>query len=125
MRTITVQVFIAKNILYTILNIDLLKLLWRNTLSQTYNVLIATELKGISEDAEREIFDRLEEHGLEKIPTLVSTWELKCEANDESEAKDQVIQIVVNVCRTYPFELRMVVHAGTSQIIRRKKTFEP
>ena len=125
MRTITVQVFIATIILYTILNIDLLKLLWRNTLSQTYNVLIATELKGISEDAEREICDRLEEHGLEKIPTLVSTWEMKCEANDESEAKDQVIQIVVNVCRTYPFELRMVVHAGTSQIIRRKKTFEP
>ena len=125
MRTITVQVFIATNILYTILNIDLLKLLWRNTLSQTYNVLIATELKGISEDAEREICERLEEHGLEKIPTLVSTWEMKCEANDESEAKDQVIQIVVNVCRTYPFELRMVVHAGTSQIIRRKKTFEP
>ena len=125
MRTITVQVFIATNLLYTILNIDLLKLLWRNTLSQTYNVLIATELKGISEDAEREICDRLEEHGLEKIPTLVSTWEMKCEANDESEAKDQVIQIVVNVCRTYPFELRMVVHAGTSQIIRRKKTFEP
>ncbi len=125
MRTITVQVFIATNILYTILNIDLLKLLWRNTLSQTYNVLIATELKGISEDAEREICDRLEEHGLEKIPTLVSTWEMKCDANDESEAKDQVIQIVVNVCRTYPFELRMVVHAGTSQIIRRKKTFEP
>jgi len=125
LRTITVQVFIATNLLYTILNIDLLKLLWRNTLSQTYNVLIATELKGISEDAEREICDRLEEHGLEKIPTLVSTWEMKCEANDESEAKDQVIQIVVNVCRTYPFELRMVVHAGTSQIIRRKKTFEP
>ena len=125
MRTITVPVFIATNILYTILNIDLLKLLWRNTLSQTYNVLIATELKGISEDAEREICERLEEHGLEKIPTLVSTWEMKCEANDESEAKDQVIQIVVNVCRTYPFELRMVVHAGTSQIIRRKKTFEP
>ncbi len=102
-----------------------MKLLWRNTLSQTYNVLIATELKGISEDAEREICERLEEHGLEKIPTLVSAWEMKCEANDESEAKDQVIQIVVNVCRTYPFELRMVVHAGTSQIIRRKKTFEP
>ena len=50
---------------------------------------------------------------------------MKCEAEDESEAKDQVIQIFVNVCRTYPFELRMVVHAGTSQIIRRKKTFEP
>ena len=102
-----------------------MKLLWRNKLSQTYNVLIATELKGISEDAEREICERLEEHGLEKIPTLVSAWEMKCEANDESEAKDQVIQIIVNVCRTYPFELRMVVHAGISQIIRRKKIFEP
>ena len=94
-------------------------------MSQIYNVLIATELKGINEDAEKEICERLEDHGLEKIPTLTSTWEMKCEAVDESEAKDQVIQIVVNVCRTYPFELRMVVHAGTSQIIRRKKTFEP
>jgi hypothetical protein len=98
---------------------------WRNTLSQTYNVLIATELNGISEDAEKEIDMRLEEHGCEKIPTLSSTWEMKCDAKDESEAKDQAIQIFVNVCRTYPFELRMIVHAGTSQIIRRKKTFEP
>ena len=94
-------------------------------MSQIYNVLVATELKGINEDAEKEISERLEDHGLEKIPTLTSAWEMKCEAEDESEAKDQVIQIVVNVCRTYPFELRMVVHAGTSQIIRRKKTFEP
>ena len=94
-------------------------------MSQIYNVLIATELKGISEDAEKEIRERLEDHGLEKIPTLTSAWEMKCDAEDESAAKDQVIQIVVNVCRTYPFELRMVVHAGTSQIIRRKKTFEP
>ena len=94
-------------------------------MSQIYNVLIATELKGISEDAEKEIYERLEDHGLEKIPTLTSAWEMKCDAEDESAAKDQVIQIVVNVCRTYPFELRMVVHAGTSQIIRRKKTFEP
>ena len=94
-------------------------------MSQIYNVSIATELKGINEDAEKEICERLEDHGLEKIPTLTSTWEMKCEAADESEAKDQVIQIVVNVCRTYPFELRMVVHAGTSQIIRRKKIFEP
>ena len=98
---------------------------WRITLSQTYNVLIATELKGISEDAVKEIDMRLEEHGCEKIPTLNSTWEMECDAEDESEAKDQAIQIFVNVCRTYPFELRMVVHAGTSQIIRRKKTFEP
>ncbi|MDP6476623.1 MAG: hypothetical protein QF502_01775 [Nitrospinaceae bacterium] len=94
-------------------------------MSQFYNVLIATELKDISEDAEKEICERLEEHGMGKIPTLASTWEMKCEAEDESEAKDQAIQIFVNVCRTYPFELRMVVHAGTSQIIRRKKTFEP
>ena len=64
-------------------------------MSQTYNVLIATELKGISEDAEREICERLEEHGLEKIPTLVSAWEMKCEANDESEAKDQAIEYEV------------------------------
>jgi hypothetical protein len=94
-------------------------------LSQFYNVLIATELKDISEDAEKERCGRLEEHGMEKLPTRASTWEMKCEAEDESEAKDQAIQIFVNVCRTYPFELRMVVHAGTSQIIRRKKTFEP
>ena len=94
-------------------------------MSQIYNVLVATELKGINEDAEKEICERLEDHGLEKIPTLAFAWEMKCDAEDESAAKDQVIQIVVNVCRTYPFELRMVVHAGTSQIIRRKKTFEP
>ena len=94
-------------------------------MSQIYNVLIATELKGISEDAEKEIRERLEDHGLEEIPTLSSAWEMKCEAEDESAAKDQVIQTFVNVCRTYPFELRMVVHAGTSQIIRRKKIFEP
>ena len=79
---------------------------------------------GNSEDAEMEIDMRLEEQGFEKIATLSSTWEMKCNAGDESEAKDQAIQIFVNVCRTYPFELRMVVHAGTSQIIRRKKSFE-
>ena len=61
-------------------------------MSKTYNVLIATELKGISEDAEKEICERLEEHGMEKIPTLASTWEMKCEADDESEAKDQVME---------------------------------
>ena len=94
-------------------------------MSQIYYVLIATELKDISADAEKEICERLEEHGLEKIPTLTSAWEIKCEAEDESEAKDQVIQTFVNVCRTYPFELRMIAHAGTSQIIRRKKIFEP
>ena len=117
--------FILANLLYTIKDIEPLKPSWRKILSQTYNVLVATELKGISEDAEKELNMRLEEHGLEKIPTLASTWEMKCDAEDESEAKDQAVQIFVNVCRTYPFELRMVVHAGTSQIMRRKKTFEP
>jgi len=117
--------FILANLLYTIKDIEPLKPSWRKTLSQTYNVLVATELKGISEDAEKELNMRLEEHGLEKIPTLTSTWEMKCDAEDESGAKDQAVEVFVNVCRTYPFELRMVVHAGTSQIIRRKKTFEP
>ena len=51
---------------------------------------------------------RLEEHGLEKIPTLTSTWEMKCDAEDESGAKDQAVEVFVNVCRTYPFELRMI-----------------
>ena len=118
-------VFILTELLYTIKHTEPLKPSWRNILSQAYNVLIATELKGISEDAEKEMAMRLEEHGFEKIPTLSSAWEMKCDAEDESEAKDQAIQIFVNVCRTYPFELRMVVHAGTSQIIRRKKSFEP
>ena len=92
---------------------------------QIYNVLITAEFKGISEEAKREIYERLEEHDLERIPTLASAWEMKCKAGDETDAKDQAIQIFVNVCRTYPFELRLVAHAGTSQIIRRKKTFEP
>ena len=94
-------------------------------LSQTYNVLISAELRNISDDAEKEMNMRLEEYGLEKISTLSSTWEMKCSAEDESGAKDQAIETFINVCRTYPFELRMVVHAGTSQIIRRKKIFEP
>jgi len=94
-------------------------------LGQIYNVLITAEFKGISEEAKKEIYERLEEHDLERIPTLASAWEMKREAGDETDAKDQAIQIFVNVCRTYPFELRLVAHAGTSQIIRRKKTFEP
>ena len=94
-------------------------------MSQVYNVLIATEFNGIGEDAAKEMCERLEEHGVEKIPTLASTWEMKCEADDETAAKDMALQTFVNICRTYPFELRMVIHAGTSQIIRRKKTFEP
>ena len=94
-------------------------------MGQIYNVLITAEFKGISEEAKKEIYERLEEHDLERIPTLASAWEMKREAGDETDAKDQAIQILVNVCRTYPFELRLVAHAGTSQIIRRKKTFEP
>ena len=94
-------------------------------MGQIYNVLITAEFKGISEEAKKEIYERLEEHNLERIPTLASAWEMKREAGDETDAKDQAIQIFVNVCRTYPFELRLVAHAGTSQIIRRKKTFEP
>ncbi len=94
-------------------------------MGQIYNVLITAEFKGISEEAKKEIYERLEEHDLERIPTLASAWEMKREAGDETDAKDQAIQIFVNVCRTYPFELRLVAHAGTSQIIRRKKTFEP
>ena len=94
-------------------------------MGQIYNVLITAEFKGISEEAKKEIYERLEEHDLERIPTLASAREMKCEAGDETDAKDQAIQIFVNVCRTYPFELRLVAHAGTSQIIRRKKTFEP
>ena len=94
-------------------------------MGKIYNVLITAEFKGISEEAKREIYERLEEHDLERIPTLASAWEVKYEAGDETDAKDRAIQIFVNICRTYPFELRLVAHAGTSQIIRRKKTFEP
>ena len=94
-------------------------------MGQIYNVLITAEFKGISEEAKKEIYERLEEHDLERIPTLASAWEVKYEAEDETDAKDRAIQIFVNICRTYPFELRLVAHAGTSQIIRRKKTFEP
>ncbi|MDP7109051.1 MAG: hypothetical protein QF504_04285 [Nitrospinaceae bacterium] len=94
-------------------------------MGKIYNVLITAEFKGISEEAKKEIYERLEEHDFERIPTLASAWEMKCEAGDETDAKDRAIQIFVNICRTYPFELRLVAHAGTSQIIRRKKTFEP
>ena len=61
----------------------------------------------------------------QKIPTLDSTWEFACEAEDESDAKDNAIQAFVNVVRTHPCELGLVVQAGTSQILRRKKKFEP
>jgi len=94
-------------------------------MSQTFNVLIAAELRDISEEAKKEILERLEEHGLEKIPTVESTWEMKCEAEDETDAKDKAIQTFVNVARTHPFELALVVQCGTSQILRRRKKFEP
>ncbi len=94
-------------------------------MSQTYNVLIAAEFKSISEDAKKEIQERLEEHGLEKIPTVDSTWEMKCEADDETDAKDKAIQSFINVARTHPFELALVVQCGTSQVLRRRKKFEP
>jgi len=89
-----------------------------------YNVLIVAEFKNITEEAAREIALRLEEHGMEKIPTLSGAWEFKAEAGDEPEAKDKAMQEFVNVCRTYPFECAMLVHAGTSQILRRRKKFE-
>jgi hypothetical protein len=89
-----------------------------------YKVFIAAEFKGLSEEANIEITGRLEEHGLEKIPTVSSAWEYSCEAKDETDAKDMAIQEFVNVVRTYPCEMGLVVQAGTSQILRRKKKFE-
>lgn len=89
-----------------------------------YNVLIVAEFKGITEDATKEISMRLEEHGLERIPTLATAWEFKAEAADETDAKNKALNEFVTVCRTYPFECAMLVHAGTSQILRRKKKFE-
>ncbi len=94
-------------------------------MAQAYNVLIVTEFNDIREEDEKEILERLEEHGVEKIPTVGSAWEMKCEAEDESEAKDQAIQTFINVARTYPFELKIVVHCGVSQILRRRKKFDP
>ena len=90
-----------------------------------YKVFIAVEFKGLSEEGHKEIAERLEEHGLEKIPTVGSAWEYACEAEDDTDAKDKAIQEVVNVVRTYPCEMGIVVQAGTSQILRRKKKFDP
>lgn len=94
-------------------------------MSQVYNVLVAADFNNIEQDALKEIMERLAEHGIEKIPTVSSAWEIQYEAEDESEAKDKAIQAFVNVCRTYPFELKLAVQCGTSQILRRKKVFEP
>ena len=90
-----------------------------------YKVFIAVEFKGLSEEAHKEISERLEEHGLEKIPTVSSAWEYACEAEDETDAKDKAIQTFVNMVRTYPCEMGLVVQAGASQILRRKKKFDP
>ena len=91
---------------------------------QTYNVLVTAEFNNIAEEALKEILERLEEHGVERIPTVSSAWEISCEAGDETEAKEKAIETFVNVCRTYPFELKMVVQCGSSRILRRKKVFE-
>ncbi len=92
---------------------------------QVFNVLVAVDFNNITPDAQKEIMERLAEHGVEKVPTVASAWEIQYEAEDESEAKEKAIQAFVNVCRTYPFELKLVIQCGTSQIIRRKKVFEP
>lgn len=92
---------------------------------QEFNVLIAAEIKNITEEEVRELHARLEEHGLEKIPTIDSAWEMRCEAEDETDAKDQAIQAFVNVARTHPCEVGLVAQCGTSQILRRRKKFEP
>ncbi|MCF8721477.1 hypothetical protein [Nitrospina gracilis] len=91
----------------------------------TFNVLIVAEFNGIAEEAEKEVFLRLEEACFERIPTLSHAWEIKLDAPDEAEAKNDAIEKFVNVCRTNPFELRMVVQSGTGLVIRRKKQFEP
>ena len=91
----------------------------------TFNVLLATELNNLDEGLESELLLRLEEACFERIPTLKYAWEIEVDAADESDAKNDAVEKFVNVCRTYPFELKMVVHAGTGQILRRKKTFEP
>ncbi len=90
-----------------------------------YKVFIAVEFEGLAEEAHKEIAERLEEHGVEKIPTVSSAWEYACGAEDDTDAKDKAVQAFVNVVRTYPCEMRLVVQAGTSQILRRKKKFEP
>ena len=90
-----------------------------------FKVFISVEFKGLSEEVHKEIDERLEEHGLEKIPTISSAWEYACEAEDETDAKDSAINTFVNIVRTYPCEMGLVVQAGTSQILRRKKKFDP
>jgi len=89
-----------------------------------YNVLIVAEFHDIQEQDQKNVLLRLEEHGFEKIPTVANAWEMKCEAEDETSAKDKAIQGMTSVCRTHPFELKLLAHAGSSQILRRRKKFE-
>jgi hypothetical protein len=89
-----------------------------------YNVLLVAEFHDIQEDDQKDVLLRMEEHGFEKIPTVANAWEMKCEGEDETDAKDKAIQSMVNICRTHPFELKIVAHAGESQILRRRKKFE-
>ena len=91
----------------------------------TFNVLVTTELNNLDPGLENEMLLRLEEACFERIPTLKYAWEIAVEAPDEADAKNEAVEKFVNVCRTYPFELKMLVHAGTGQILRRRKTFEP
>jgi len=90
-----------------------------------YNVLVAAEFHNLNEALINERNQRLEDACFEKIPTIEDAWEIALEAPDEAEAKNLAIEKFVNAIRTYPCELKMVVQAGTSQILRRKKVFEP
>ena len=65
----------------------------------TFNVLVATDLHGLDEGMDRELFLRLEEACFERIPTLPYAWEIALEAPDESDAKNDAIEKFVNVCQ--------------------------
>ncbi len=93
-------------------------------MAQTFNVLIVAEFRDINDEVFKEICLRLEEHCLEKISTLASAWEYKIEAEDESSAKDRALHEFNQVCCTFPFECAILVHAGTGQIIRRRKRYQ-
>ncbi len=90
-----------------------------------FNILLAAEFHNLKEELVRERDQRLEEACFEKIPTIAEAWEIAIDAVDDAEAKNDAIEKFVNAIRTYPCELKLVVHAGTSQILRRKKVFEP
>lgn len=90
-----------------------------------FNILLAAEFHNLNEELVKERDQRLEEACFEKIPTIAEAWEIALEAPDEAEAKNDAIGKFTDAIRTYPCELKLVVHAGTSQILRRKKVFEP